>query len=76
MNYRFPKEVPEPWDTIGRDRLDDTMNTITRKYYGFILVMCPECGTVNCRRNDIEIACDNKKCGLSFKSSEAPDLFF
>lgn len=74
--YTFPLVPPTSDDTIGRDKLDALMNSITRKYYWFILVMCPECSTVNCRADDRVRACDNKKCGTAFRSSDAPDLFF
>lgn len=43
MQYTFPDTVPLSDDTIGRDQLDTIMNELTRKYYGFILVMCPDC---------------------------------
>lgn len=58
MQYTFPDTVPLSDDTDGRDQLDEIMNELTRKYYGFILVLCPECGTVHTRYSDDEVLCD------------------
>ena len=74
----FPDIPPLPADTITRDQMNQTMNAITKKYYGFILVTCPECGTIiaRARYDDAEHRCTNPSCTIEFRASDAPDLFF
>jgi len=76
MQYTFPDTVPLSDDTIGRDQLDTIMNELTRKYYGFILVMCPDCWAINARHWDDFVECINGDCAYMFRASEATDLFF
>lgn len=72
----FPGKRPASSDTATRDKLDEIMNTITRKYYGFILVTCPECWTITPRHDDEPKDCENQNCSMVFRASDAPDLFF
>lgn len=74
MQLTIPDTPPSTDDTIARDHLNDLMNMLTRKYYWYILVICPNCDAIKMRSNDAICKCSS--CALSFRASDVPDLFF
>lgn len=78
----LPLTPPDYTDTVGRDDLDRIMNDLTRRYFGYFLVTCPECQSILKQYNDMPVDEYNEEaipcpvCKDTCPWSECPDLFF